>query len=206
MADDLNDLGGAQLWRPTIEWREAPENSFDVSFIVLEAPGSSHEVIAISKEKPHKHNFSITLQTKAYEYDLVQKFYELKGRLTRFWFMNPLNLFTLLGWHGMGASALTVFFNEFDYRGYERIYIEMKNGDILTHKITGLVEDEENGKATLQLNGITDRDINPMDIKIFSLLHLARLDIDGLDIQHRNTRFSETRLRLLELVKEYSEI
>lgn len=207
MSDDINGIGGEEIWRPdVINWRSSPTHDFDFARTVLEFPGSSHQVIQLKEETPQRFGFLVSMFSKEKEYNLLDKFLSFGGRFKRFWLLSPLNLFTLAGVYGSGVNLLTVLYNNFDFRGFERIAIVMKGGDLLTHEISSVDVDVDANEIDLNLDTSTDRALSDSDIKRFTLLHLMRLDIDSLEITHLSAKASECNLKFVELVQEYAEI
>lgn len=207
MADDLNGLGTAAVWRPDfLNWRQAPTWDFEFSRYDLSFVGTKHLIQLISTNLPYSFAFLVTVKNLSKQYAVIEKFYELQGRHKRFWFLNPQNLFTLATASGEGTASLIVKYTGFEFGGYERIYLLMKDGDLLTHAITGVTHDEENGVTTIALGTTLDRTISPGSYIFFSLLHLCRLDIDVLELDYKSMNVAEANVRAVEVIEEYSEI
>lgn len=205
MSDSIKDLGTVELWRPGVNWRDTPDYGFDFAREVLEFEGTAHEVLSLSARKPHKLSFTVTNKDKAEEFALLEKFYELQGRYARFWFPNPVNLFTLKESALINATELIVNYNGWTFEEFTRIGIELKSGDLLTRLITAAVDNIGAGKTTLTLFTALDRALAPTDIERFSTVFLSRLGNDTLDLQYQCKTVSETKLEIVEIPWEVSQ-
>lgn len=204
MADDLKDLGTTTLFRASINWREMPKYDYSFSRRVLGFDGTTQQVIQLAPEKPQQLDFKAGFFSKQDEKDFLTKFVSFKGRLARFWLLLPFNMFQLVGSAGIGSTTLTVERNNFEYQGFERFYILLTNGDLITRKITSTSVNETLGTLDLNFSDGTDRILNPSSIVLFSLCLLVRFDMDSLNLEHRTAYVSEADVKVIELVKEYS--
>ena len=139
-------------------------------------------------------------------YYITDFFINHQGKLQRFWLPVWKNAFELVSDISSGDNIITirnVYFNLIE-RGYERIFIELKNGDFITRSIMTVVDDGD--EENMFLNTSINRDISINDIKFSGRLMLVRFDDDDLDIDHRSDAVTEIQLNFKELPHEYGEI
>ena len=204
--DSLSGLAGLKVLRAEIYWQEVPNIDFFFSRRILEYLGTSQQVIEISSYKPLSFKGSTVNKNKIEEYELLDNWAQFKGRLTRFWVMCPLQFFSLKQEINFGADTITVYNNNFseNYKGYGRLYIRLRNNDLITRKIEDVIVTAE--EQIIQVDLAFDRNIKEEDIICFSLLLLVRFDIDELELDYKNPQVSTANLRVVELVKEYQEL
>lgn len=89
------------------------------------------------------------------------------------------------------------------HRGFERLFLELRNGDWLSFKITSVLIGPFGGQETLNLAAAFDRDIALEEIAKCSFIMLGRFDLDRLDFEHQTDSVSTVRQKFLELVEEY---
>lgn len=205
MADDIQDLGTTELWRITLNWKQLPKHDYDVTGRQLIGYSGTAKTLANwSDERPQILEFGVTVPDKARNKELLDHFLAVKGRHKRFWLLTPHNVFTLNGLHSAGVVSLSVLRNEFDFRGLDRFYILLNNGDLITRKMDSFAVDEENDTADIGFAIPTDRVLDPAAIALFGLVLLVRLDSDELNLAHDTDLVADATVRVVELVKEYS--
>lgn len=210
MADNIVDVGTTPVWRldknNRINWREKPRSDFDLSRTLLQFEGSTTQMVVITEDLPAKLEFAVTIRDKASEKQFIDEFVARKGQWGKFWFPLPSNRFTLHTSQAQNSSVLVFKKNEWKYLGYERIYLKMNNGDLITRKVTAVSVDEIAGTQTLTLATVTDRLIDPASVLICSFLLLCRLEQDLLEMDFISATASETKIKLVELVREYDDV
>lgn len=207
MADDLVGLGSALLYEHTINWREAPKYDYqgDPQRQVLGFEGTVKALFNLSEDKPQILEFTTTLCTMADRKLLLDHYRSVKGQWGRWWLLSPLALFEFAtpGQVALGSTRFTVNRTDFDFRGFERVYLLLANGDIITRPIDAYTLDELAGTADIDFVTPTDRIIETSEVLLFSLALLVRYDIDVLKVDYNTDHVGEVSIRCLELVKEY---
>lgn len=206
MSDSLLDLGTVGLWDAKIDWGSPPTSDFDSAFVAMGAIGTIYRISDITDELPELLEATVKNLNKAAEYALIEKFVALQGQYARFWLPAPISHFTLKTVAPSGAGSLTVYYCGYRYKADRRIFILLKDGSRLTRKITAVVDDEEGDEQALSIDSALDRLIDPADVRRMSLLYLARLENDTLELQSHSIGVSEAKLKAIELVQEYSEV
>lgn len=206
MADDYKDIGAEPIWPLDLDWKRAPMNLFTVTRYLQSFPGTAQSISELNEETPISFEGLFSIYNKADEFDLLEFIHDQRGRAIRFWIPYKKQMFELFDSPSLGASAINCINNgaTLSYNGYERIYILMNNGDVLTRWVTNVTDDGE--KITLALNTILDRDI-PLDgyVEIGRFI-LGRFDSDKFELQVETNNVFELSQRFYELVKEYSEL
>ena len=207
MSDSLLNLGSTSVWRldkTYMNWRERPKSNFDLARELVVFDGTATQLVVLSEDQPQNLEFLVTIRNKAEENQFLTDFLARKGQYERFWFTHPSNRFTLFSIVSPNANVVTLVKNNFEYRGYERIYFLLAGGDLVTRKITNLVKNDET--MDIYLESPIDRQIEPSNVVLLSFMLLCRLAIDELEIRHISTEISETNIKILELVGEYDDV
>jgi len=201
MADDLQDLGTTQVLRldEEVNWRELPKRDFLSSRTILEFPGTAIRLTNNSENLPETFEFLVTFFSKLKEKEFLGKFFEFRGRYRRFWFPLPINRFTVTEDIIINSNAITVAENKFELFGHERLYLLLKNGDMISRQISSV------GETTITLSSNITISITKEDIVMCSLMLLVRFDKDALDFTNKSPIISETRVLVRELIEEYGE-
>jgi len=209
MADSLEDLGtggSALLFPLEPNWASNPTTDLAMLRRVLSQRGTSHQLKSLTDDVPLKFKAGFTLLNKEQECTLLEFFCARLGRCQRFWIKHPRRHFELKSTATNGSATLVCNSNGFElqYQGYERIYILMNNGDVLTRKVTGATDD--GSELTLNINTVLDREVTTDNHYRIGRLLWARFDNDELAERCVTNTICETSLDFVELVQEYSEI
>lgn len=206
MADSLLDIGTEQIFPFSPNWIKDPKQSIVMTRFLKSYPGTATEIEELNKEAPIKQEFSFTVYNKADELALLSFIHDHKGRIIRFWIKYQAQSFKLSQPITINAPNFYVEHNDFNlsYVGYERIFFEMNNGDIITRHITAVTEAGD--ELLLDVNSTFDRDIGLTDYVTLSRIVLARFDDDDFTFNIETDVVSEINMRFYELVKEYSEL
>lgn len=188
MTDYLNDIGTTPLWRPEVLWDEIPSWDFDMERQILEFEGTSHDLTAISQYRPHKFSFVARNFGKVEEKAVLDFYTARQGALEKFWFPLPAKLFDL---DRVDGEFILDFW---DFQGHERIYIEDTDGNF----ITNWVEYNAVEEYWFVTWGV--------DARRVGLLLLCRFENDSLEMNHLSCDITETKIALVELVREYADI
>ena len=208
MADDLQDLGTTpefrQLFSEYQDWKETPRLNVKTNTNLFGFEGTAQQLLNHSPEQPHALQFLVTLENLQQIFDFLTFFVARKGRLEKFWFPLPYNVFTAVGQQVISATKLLVNSPSFDYKGFERVYLLLENGDLITRHVTA-VSDAGGGNLFFDVSAL-DRTIEESDVVLSSLLLLVRFDQDDVELLQKQLYCSSFSVRLLELINEYSEV
>jgi hypothetical protein len=202
MADDLEDLGGFEIFPIEPNWVSKPKLDLELGKIIVKYIGTSAQLNTFTDDVPEAWKLGFN-PIKSEEYDLIDFFVNRYGRNGGFWLKVPAREFTLYSTALSGSTELRVEKN-YAWRNYqdrERIWIDMHTGDIITRKIIDTTE--ETDYLALDLNVSLDRDVTLTNhFKICKLL-FCRFDEDMLKFDCESNLMSGTQLSVRELVKEY---
>lgn len=206
MADNKTGLGTiTDILNTEPNWNRAIEVERALNAKLMGYPGTVQKILSWSDDLPAVVAFKLTNASKQDEFDLLTFFNLMKGRLGKFWVRSELKEFGLSQDMPQNSTGLYVNDNKFDlaYRGYERIYLDMANGDLITRKVTSVSSGPGAGELTLQIDTVTDRQINRADVRKFGRFLLVRFDVDKISFEHGEKSISDVEVKLRELVKEY---
>lgn len=208
MADSYLDIDIANeyIFPLSINWLRQPTNAFVITRYLQTFPGTSQQINTLNEQTPITFEGTFSIYNKSDEYDLVSFIHERIGRVGRFWIPYPKQLFRLYEKASVGATSLSCVLNGADlsYQGYERVYILMKTGDIITRKVDSVTNDGI--KISLNLHQPIDRDIELDNYIQIGRFLLARFDSDKFDLEIETNNVFEYASRFVELVKEYAEL
>jgi len=141
--------------------------------------------------------------TKANEYDILQYFISHRGMVNKFWLPVRWNYFSLYNSIVSGSKTFIPADSSFEYiaKCTERIFILLKNGDMLTRQI--LEQNLIPSPVEYTVKTAFDRNIAQIDIDILGKLILCRFDQDELQFNYISTELSELDLSFRELGQEY---
>ncbi len=208
MADDLQNLGGVQIFPFYINWAMEPSTQIALPRKIIAYPGTAQTMVGYIEETPITWDAQINVFNKEDEYTLLDFFNSVRGRNLRFWIQHPKSAFDLVDPPGAGATTYVCAPNAAEdiWLGQERVYLLLKNGDLITRHITAANYNEATDKLSLEFTTPTDRAITLDDYWRMGRFLLCRLDEDELEVEHFNDNSSQVKLRFYELVKEYSAI
>lgn len=206
MSDYLNGLGGYSLYRFEIDVKRSPQSALNASRQFLDDAGTKRGVATYTTNLPLIHSVSFTELERGNIKNLIEFFNTVRGRLKSFWWIVQQNLFTPASDYLLNQTVLAVEQNLFgeNFRGYERIFLLLSSGDLLTFKvaavISGLLPADPIG---LQISAPLDRNLDIDEILIFGKLIFCRLDEDELKVKFSTSEIAETEIKLRELVEGY---
>jgi hypothetical protein len=206
VADDLQEIGSFPVFPLYPNWATDPKTSLSFVRKIIEFRGTSSSLFSFLDDVPITFDAGFTMVNKEEEYNLLDFFNSRLGKNQRFWIQHPKAMFILKQSAGSGSTSLNCYWNaaESNYQGYERFYIMMKNGDIITRHIQSLTYNEITDIMQLDFNVSLGRDVGLEDYWRIGRFILCRFDEDELSITHKTDLVSEANARFYELVKEYS--
>jgi len=196
----------SDLFRLKPNWMDTPKVDFEFYREVIQFVQTSIDIYNLGEGVPSMMSYGYLNVDREDYYYIVDFFVNHQGKLQRFWLPVWKNAFELTADISSGDSIITirnVYFNLIE-RGYERIFIELKNGDFITRSIMTVVSDGDD--ENIFLNTAIGRDISTSDIKYFGRLMLVRFDADELPIDYRSDKVTEIELGFIELPHEYEEV
>ena len=205
MPDQLTGLGTiSDILRSSVNWAQDVSADLQLSREILEFPGTVQQQLLNTTDRPARYTVGFTFHNRAELRVFEQFFHSMKGKLGHFWLPAPNQQFELFSNHTASEGALRYKENGFSevFKGYERVYVEKRDGSLLTYKITS-ISDGQPGEKQLNLGIAIDQDISINDISNFSLLHLMRFDADEPPFDFINDEVVELKMTVTELVKEY---
>jgi hypothetical protein len=210
MANDFQDIDypNTPIFPLLPNWVTTPGSEIALARTILEYRGSAQRLIPFTEDVPISFDAKFTTYNKQDEYSLIDFYNERRGKNERFWAYHPKVAFELKQDIGSGATALVCIQNyaESQYQGYERIYIVMNDGDILTRHVTNVSYNDIADELTVEIETALDRDVDEDGYTRIGRLLLSRFDEDELNLNHQSDLVTETDLRFYELVQEYDEI
>jgi hypothetical protein len=154
VADNLAGLGGLPVFRVEPQWEDSFETDYQISRDIFRFPGTSEQIISINPERPTIAKLKFLFTSKEKEFEFWTFFNDRCGMLEKFWLLSPSEFFYLSEPITNGVNNITVKLNGFlSFRkGYERIYLLLTNGDLVTFKIDDAVSGPGADEQTLVTN------------------------------------------------------
>lgn len=201
---DLSNCGTEDIFRLKPDWSSRP--SMNLSQF-------GREIIqydkAAMKYRPLTANIGIDITfnffnvTKSDEYDLLNFFHLHKAMCNKFWLPVPWNYFGALGKDITIGDTDIELLNDMGFvnifRGVERFYMILANGDFITRQLFYAVNPE--GKIYGVFSPMA-HDISKDDKITFGKLILCRFDQDDLTMSHDTTHLSKCSIKFKELGQE----
>jgi len=198
---DLSRTNIKFLFKPN--WINTLPLNFNLNREILQFSGTKSEIINVHNYTGYNITYCFTNLNKETEFDIVNFFCSRKGKLERFWIPLWKNIFTLYSDILINSNSINVYGSNFYLvdKGFERIFIHLKNGDYITRKIIASIS--HGIYETLFLASGIDRIITNDDINCFGRFLLVRFDQDDLNIEFVNNTCSTCELKFIELPFEY---
>ena len=207
MADDIQDIGtNTLMWREQPNWVDDVENEMLFSRDIPEYPSSSMDLLVHTAKVPRKIKYSYDNLSKQKELELLNFFTARKGRHGGFWLVGYNKEMQVSQDIPSGTKDIVYENNSFlDGRlGHERIFILLKNGDLITRQIDSAVYfDPEETQIYSTVVTAWDRSIVVPDIFLVGRLWYVRFDTDELKTDYEKIDISSVTLNFYELVEEY---
>jgi len=208
MADDYQDIGTEPIFTFDLDWVSTPKTEMVLSKNVIQQMGTVQTLGSYTDDVPQSFNGQFTIESKLVESNFLTFIHEQRGKNNRFWFLHPKQSFVLKTLAASGVSTVICEPNRAysSYEGYERIWIGMNNGDILTRHVFSVTNNAPLGEMTLNLSTNLDREVNLTNHYAIGRCLLVRFDDDKFDFKIITDIVSRMNLRFFELPLEYSEI
>lgn len=207
MADSLTGLlpGKTTIFRTPPDASKQYRSSLKNSRITLGTRGNGVERLeSFNDNLAFEIEYSYQPMNKEEENAVRQFFFDRKGQFESFWAPSWVNEFTLGDPATDGDSFLTCVDNRFKFRGFDRVFLLLYSGDLITRQVTS-ASSPVGGVFNIFLDTPIDRDLQPSEIKNFGRLFLCRFASDTLSKKYRSYIVSEVSFRLIELIEEYNE-
>jgi len=198
---DLIACGTTEIFLALPDWTTPPtlDLSFGREVIQYDEAVTRFRYLTSDLEWKSGGVFSNFFKTE--EYYILDFFFRHMGRLKKFWLPVQSQYFKLATNIGNGATVFTLDDDTFQYvyRGYERLYMLLSSGDMITRKISS-----SHGSGEYSVATAFDRAINKNNVVLFGKLALVRFDQDEIEMQHDTPEVSTCELSFKELPKEYA--
>jgi len=205
MADDILNLDSSPILREFPNYADDITGKMTQFRTVLSYPGTVQELISFSSLTPREYSLNFRFMEKKEEFDFIQFFKLVDGRVKKFWYLSEEIAFNLLIGVTTIDDRIIVRRNNFANirRGDERIVFRMRDGDIITRLINDLIDNDVDDEYTLIFTAVFDRDIEPSDIFGIFFILPVRFDQEAVEVAYNSSEFGETDVRIKELLKEY---
>jgi len=149
---------------------------------------------------------NLVLTTKQEKYNFLQFMDDHKGQLKKFWLYANVNEFNLK--EAIAASASTMLVEDTEYHSYykvgDRIYFYLKTGDVIVRKVQSVTYDAIGEDITITFTTqMPAYEIGLNDVYEIGRVLCCRFDHDSFEVPNKNTTVATTKVRFLELPKEY---
>lgn len=204
MADSILDLsacGTTDIFGVLPDWSASPSLEMNYGREVIQFDEAVTAYRFLTNDLGWKTNAAYYNITREQEYAILSFFLAHKGRLNKFWLPVQSRYFQLGQDIANGAAFFYMHSNEsfqHVYRGYERLFIKLNNGDTITRKITA-----SQGNQKYSVQSVFDRAIAMSDVALFGKLILCRFDDDELAFEYITPELSTLSIGFQELAKEY---
>jgi len=202
MADELYNLESISIFPFTHNWVNNIGIEYQMNRDTTQFFGTGTDILIYSSLHNLFFSIDLTLKTKEDIYNLLDFFNTKKGQLQKFWVYGSRNEFELAIDKPAMSNDLYIYDNGFDlnFYGNERIYLQLKNGDILTRLVTNV--SKVSNTLKLEVSTIV-REIEKEDILQFGRIYLCRFAKDVLNLSYKTENICSTQLDFVEVIKEY---
>lgn len=199
MADNLDDLGGFEVFDWTADYTVVPSETREIQVIANEYSGTITDTY-FPRDHVKKFKFKISdLETLLFSFLVF--FADRVARLQKFWLPDILNRFApveLITGEEIDYLRVTKLANLHTH-GEERVFIKLKNGDRYSRKIDTVTQETSYTKFTIDTFG---GGFTVADIALCGLLYLVRFDKDVQEITYTGI-VASTDAEFIELLHEY---
>jgi len=208
--DDLASLGATRIFPLELNWATQPTTTQNLVRRNYRYPGTAELLESTTNHAPVAVTGTCSAFSPKQIHTLTSFFCGRKGRFERFWFMSPRSGFTLKYIAKKGASALVCSGNRASwvFHQYDRIYILMADGALITRQLSSCTNDPVTSEITLLFDPPLDREVNLLNHIRIGRLALMRFDHDELSISFDTTLAGNANVKFTELTgeNEYHDI
>lgn len=206
MPNDLQGLGSTnKIFIREPNWIVNPKSNFDFSREMNQFVGTTLNIYNLTNSVASDFSYTYSSLSKENEYYFTNFFCDRRGKFKKFWLPYWKNPFTLQSDISLGDSVLTIDsanYNLID-QGYERIFIKLKTGSIISREVLAVVN---NGTSEdIFLKTVINMNIKISEIKFFSRLLLVRFNQDEMEIKYYSDNKSDVQFSFKELPFEHDE-
>lgn len=193
------------MWLRRPNWAETPKWKIQATSILTQYPGTSMELADKSLPIPKRRTLTYSNFTKELEFEMTSFFYSHFGRKQKFWQPSWDVSFKAYEDIQNGATQIKICTSNFYMvsQGYERFFMLLFNGDMISRQITEVTK--QNEYEVLHLKTEMDRSIALDEIELMCLFLLGRFDMDALIFRHDTDTISSVAWEFIELIREYPE-
>jgi len=168
------------------------------------------ELSSINTDAPINLELNYPIENYENKYDLIDFFNSRKGKVESFWYVHPARFFTLQSNYTADDEYINCFRNyshlwtqalssQYDWG----IYIKMRNGDLITRKVTGITDVVDPSASYVYLDEVIPRNINQTNHYLIGKMLVGRFDNDELSLQMESNNQGIANLKLQENYREY---
>jgi len=208
MADSITAMGSAPKYFPLHpNWANPPGSNYGLARDYVSFPGTTQLIGSSTDLAPREFTLSFLVDNKQDEFDLLTFLHEVKGKSYRFWVEHPAIAFILKEDASSGSSSIKCYRNGFEKisQGNERLFIAMKNGDLLVRKMDEANWNSATEELTLVLDSTLDRDLTLTNHWLIGRYLLCRLGDDKFKMDHVTRDVSKFTFKFTELPDEYDD-
>jgi len=211
MANDIGtDFADKEMLLIEPDWIEEIGSRFQVERRLLGYGYTAVELSSINTDAPINLELNYPIQNHENKYDLIDFFNSRKGKLESFWYVHPARFFTLQSDYTANDAYITCVRNyshlwtqglasQYDWG----IYIKMRNGDLITRKVTGITDSAVPSASYVFLDEVITRDINRTNHYLIGKMLVGRFDHDDLNLQMESNTQGVANIKLQENYREY---
>ena len=188
MANDIGtDFADKEMLLIEPDWIEEIGSRFQVERRLLGYGYTAVELSSINTGAPINLELNYPIQNHENKYDLIDFFNSRKAKVETFWYIHPARFFTLQSDYTANDGYITCVRNyshlwtqalpsQYDWG----IYIKMRNGDLITRKVTGINDSAAPSASYVFLDEVIPRDINQTNHYMIGKMLVGRFDQDEL--------------------------
>ena len=212
MADDIGtDFADREMFLTDPDWIEGIGSKFQVQRRLLGYGYTSHSLVALNTDAPINLELNYPIENHESRYDLINFFNSRKAKAESFWYLHPARFFTLEQAYPSGQGYLRCVRNyshlwtqalpsQYDWG----IYIKMRNGDLITRKVTGITDSSSPSYSAVFLDETIPRDINNNNHYLIGRMLVGRFDQDELSLKMQSNNKGLVNVKLQENFRSFS--
>lgn len=211
MANDIGtNFSGREMLLTEPDWIEEIGSRFAVERRLL---GYDHTVKVLSSlntDAPINLEINFPLTTHEDIYDILDFFNLRKAKTESFWFLHPASLFTLLDTYTASDTYIKCVrnYSHLWTQGLASqddwgIYIKMRNGDLITRKVTGIVDNASPPASYVYLDETIPRNIHISNHYMIGRILVGRFDQDDIVLKLEAKNQGRTNIKLQENYREF---